>query len=166
MIDDWRQKLRERLAARSPREQRMLLFGGIALAILVGYGAVYEPMRQARARLNERLPVQRAELRLMQVQATEIERLRSRSGGPARGSLEQRIKSAAAGMNLGEAFTGFNVLSPDQVELATQALPTATWMALLAELERQGASVVRCRITPAGQTGLASLEMTVTGGRR
>ncbi len=133
--------------------------------LLVAYGAVYEPLRLARTRLAERLPAQRAELRLMRVQVTEIERLRTRLG-TARGGLEQRVKSSAAAFNLGEAFTQFNALAPDQIQLATRPLPTADWTAWLADLERQGVTVSRCRITPGGQAGLATLEMTVTGGRR
>ena len=166
MLNEWMQKLRGQLAARTAREQRALVLGGMALLALVGYGGVYEPLSQARASLKERLPAQRAELRLMRAQVAEIERLRTQTGALAKGSLEQRIKSSAAAFNLGEAFTQFNTLTQDQIQLATHPLPTASWTALLAELERQGVSVVRCRITPAGQAGLASLEMTVTGGRR
>lgn len=166
MASEWIERLRGQLASRTARERKVLAAGGVVLLVLVGYGAVYEPLGSARAKLAARLPVQRAELRLMRVQAEEVERLRSHLGAAAKGSLEQRVKSAAAAYNLGEAFTQFDVLTQDQVQLTTQPLPTATWTAWLDNLERQGVSVSRCRITPGSERGLASLEMTVTGGRR
>ncbi len=166
MFNEWIERLRGQLAGRSVRERQVLAVGGVVLAVLLGYGAVYEPLRQARAKLAERLPAQRAELRLMRIQVAEIERLRTHMGAAAKGSLEQRIKASAAAFNLGEAFTQFTALTPDQVQLATQPLPTGNWVDWLADLERQGVSVARCRIDTGDQVGLASLELTLTGGRR
>lgn len=166
MGNEWFERLRSQLANRTPRERKVLLAGGVILLVLLVYGALFEPLRQARAKLLERLPAQRAELRLMRVQVAEIERLRSQAGSVAKGSLEQRVRSSAAIFNLGEAFTQFNLLTQDQIQLATHPLPTASWSAWLADLERQGVSVTRCRITPDPQASLASLEMTLTGGRR
>jgi general secretion pathway protein M len=166
MLNEWIGRLRAQLAGRTARERRVLAVGGVILLALVGYGGVYEPLNQARLKLADRLPVQRAELRLMRVQAEEIERLRTHMGAAGKGSLEQRIKSSAAAFNLGEAFTRFTALTPDQVHLATQPLPTGGWIEWLADLERQGVSVARCQITASDQIGLASLELTLTGGRR
>lgn len=166
MVNEWIERLRGQLAVRTPRERQVLAVGGLALLVLLGYGVVYEPLRQARMKLSERLPVQRAELRLMRVQVAEIERLRTHMGAAGKGSMEQRIKSSAAAFNLGEAFTHFTALSQDQIQLSTQPLPTGSWIDWLADLERQGVSVVRCRITASDQIGLASLELTLTGGRR
>jgi general secretion pathway protein M len=166
MLNEWIERLRAQLAVRSARERLVLAVGGLVLLVLLGYGAVYEPMRQARIKLAERLPTQRAELRLMRVQAAEIERLRTHMGAAGKGSLEQRIKSSAAAFNLGEAFTHFTALTPEQIQLSTQPLPTGSWIDWLADLERQGVSVVRCRITASDQIGLASLDLTLTGGRR
>jgi type II secretory pathway component PulM len=166
MENEWIQRLRAQLAGRSARERLVLAVGGGALLILIGYGGVYEPLRQARMKLIEHLPTQRAELRLMRVQATEIERLRTHMGATGKGNLEQRIKSSAAAFNLGEAFTRFTTLTADQIQLVTQPLPTSSWSDWLADLERQGVSVVRCRITASDQIGLASLELTLTGSQR
>jgi general secretion pathway protein M len=166
MANEWIGRLRGHWAARAPREQRVLAAGGFLLLILVGYGGVYEPLRQARAKLAERLPALRAELRLMRVQAMEIERLRTHMGAAAKGTLEQRIKSSAAAFNLGEAFTQFTALSQDQIQVVTHPLPTGTWVDWLADLGRQGVTVARCRIDAAEQTGMARLELTLTGGRR
>jgi general secretion pathway protein M len=166
MLNEWIKRLRGQLAARSERERRVLAVGGVVLALLLAYGAVYEPLRQARAKLLERLPAQRAALRLMQVQVAEIERLRTHMGAAATGTLEQRIKASAAAFGLGEAFTQFTPLTQEQVQIVTQPLPTGSWSAWLEDLERQGVAVVRCRITPDGQNGVASLELTLTGGRR
>ncbi len=166
MVNEWIERIRGQLALRSPRERRVLIVGGLALLVLLGYGGIYEPVRQARMKLAERLPTQRAELRLMRVQAVEIERLRTHVGAAGKGTLEQRIKSSAAAYNLGEAFSRFTALTPEQIQVVTQPLPTGSWIDWLADLERKGVSVVRCRISASDQMGLASLELTLTGGQR
>ena len=166
MFNEWIARLRAQLASRSARERRVLMAGGLVLLVLLGYGAVYDPLRQARLKLVERLPEQRAQLRLMRVQVAEIERLRTHMGAAAKGTLEQRIKASAAAFGLGEAFSQFTALTADQVQIATQPLPTQTWSDWLAELERQGVGVTRCRINPSEQQGLASLELTLSGRGR
>lgn len=166
MLNEWIQRLRAQLAGRTARERQVLAVGGAILLLLVVYGGLYEPVQQARIKLAERLPTQRADLRLMRVQAAEIERLRSHIGAAGKGSLEQRIKASAAAFNLGESFTRFTALTPDQIQLSTHPLATASWTDWLADLERQGVSVVRCRINASEQIGLASLDLTLTGGRR
>jgi general secretion pathway protein M len=166
MINEWIEHARGHLAGRSARERRVLAAGGIVLLILVGWGLVYQPMEQSRAKLVQRLPKLRAELRLMRVQAAEIERLRTHPGDTAGGTLEQRIKASAAAFGMAEGFTRFTPLTEDQVELATRPLPTGTWIDWLADLGRRGITVARCRISGGEQGGLASLELTLSGGRR
>jgi type II secretory pathway component PulM len=163
---EWIERARGYLAGRSARERLFMRTGALILLVLVGYGLVYEPMRQARAKLAARLPTQRAELRLVQVQAAEIERLRSQMGDTGKGGLERRVKSSAAALGLGEAITQFTPITDDRIELATQPLPTGTWIDWLADLERQGITVARCRITAGEQIGLAAVELTLTAGRR
>lgn len=158
-------RLRAYLAARSPREQMFLLAGGALLVLLLAWGLLYEPQRAAREKLADRLPAERAELRLMRAQAEEIERLRKR-GGDASGGLEQRVKASAATLGVAESLVRFVPLGGERIELATGPLPTDTWIEWLADLERRGVVVLRCRITAAESAGLASLEMTVGGGRR
>jgi type II secretory pathway component PulM len=166
MANEWSARARAWLAGRSARERTTLAVGGLALLVLLGYGAVYEPVRQARAKLAERLPTQRAELRLMRVQAAEIERLRKRMGEAGKGTLEQRVKASAAAFGLVGNFTQFTPMPGEQVQLATQPLATATWSDWLSDLERQGITVLRCRISASGQPGLSSLELTLKGGQR
>jgi len=143
-----------------------LLAGGLILLALFGYGLLYVPQNEARTKLAKRLPAERAELRLMRVQAAEIERLRTRMGNSGKGGLEQRVKSSAATFGLGGSFAQFVALSNDQVQLSTQPLPTNTWTDWLADLERQGVMVVRCQITASEQPGLARLDLSLTGGQR
>jgi len=166
MANEWSERMRGYLAARSARERLSLAVGGLILLVLLGYGLVYEPLRQARVKLAERLPSQRAELRLMRVQAVEIERLRTQAGLAGKNSLEQRIKASAAAFGLVGNFTQFTPLAGEQIQLATQPLATSTWSDWLIDLERQGITVVRCRISASGQPGLSSLELTLKGGQR
>jgi general secretion pathway protein M len=160
------ERIRGYLAGRSARERMILLAGGVILLVLLGYGLVYEPQNAARSKLAEGLPAQRAALRLMRVQAAEIQRLRTRIGDSGRGGLEQRVKASAATFGLGGRFAQFVALSNDQIQLSTEALPTNAWIDWLADLERQGVVVVRCRITASEQAGSAKLELTLTGGQQ
>jgi general secretion pathway protein M len=166
MANELHERIRRYLSGRSPRERAFLLAGGLALLVLLAYGLLYEPQNEARAKLAERLPAERAELRLMRVQAAEIQRLRTRMGDTGKGGLEQRVKASAAALGLGESFAQFVTAANDQIQISTQPLPTDTWIGWLAELERQGVMVVRCRITAAEQSGLATLELTLTGGQQ
>lgn len=166
MVNETLEHLRGYLAQRSPRERQTLALGGVILLVLVGYGLIYQPLREARNKLAERLPLQRAELRLMRAQAEEVERLRKQIGGAGTGTLEQRIKSSAAALGLTGDFTQFIPLSGAQFQIATQPMATATWIGWLGDLERQGIIVARCRITSGAQPGLASLELTLKGGPR
>ena len=166
MPNEWLDRIRGYLTGRSARERTVLLAGGLILLVLFGYGLLYEPQNEARARLAKRLPTERAELRLMRVQAAEIQRLRTRMGDSGKSGLEQRVKSSAAAFGLGGSFPQFVTLADNQIQLSTQPLPTNTWIDWLADLERQGVIVARCHITASEQPGLAKLELTLTGGRR
>jgi general secretion pathway protein M len=166
MSNEWLDRTRGYLAERSPRERMILLAGGIILLVLLGYGLLYKPLDEARAGLVKRLPGERAELRLMRVQAAEIQRLRTHMGDSSKGGLEQQVKASAAALGLGESFTQFVGSANDQIQLSTQPLPTNTWFDWLSDLERRGVTIVRCRITGGEQAGLAKLELTLTGARQ
>jgi|PlaIllAssembly_1097288.scaffolds.fasta_scaffold00044_3 type II secretory pathway component PulM len=166
MANERLDRVRAYLAGRSTRERMFLLGGGLALLVLLGYGLLYEPQNEARGKLAKRLPAERAELRLMRVQAAEIERLRTRMGDSLKAGLEQRVKSSAATFGIAGRFAQFVAVSNDQIQLSTQPLATQTWIDWLADLERQGVVVARCRIDASEQAGLARLELTLTGSQR
>ncbi len=162
MPNEWLARTRGYLAGRSARERMVLYAGGVVLLVLLGYGFLYQPLAAARTKLAKRLPAERAELRLMRVQAGEIQRLRTSADNSGKGGLEQRIKSSAAAFNLGESFTQFVALADNQIQLSTQPIATNTWIDWLADLERHGIIVARCHITASEESGLAKLDLTLT----
>jgi len=164
MQAEWVQRLQARYAQLNARERRVVVWGGIALAILLAYGAVYEPIQQARAKLEQRLPTQRADLRLLRAQVAEIEQLRTRAGKAGEGTLEQRIKASAAAFGVADTIAQFTVLSPDQIQIITRPLPASTWIGWLADLERNGVAIVRYRVKVSDPAGTAGLELTLAGG--
>jgi type II secretory pathway component PulM len=166
MANEGLNRIRGYLSGRSVRERMFLFAGGLILLVLLGYGLLYVPQNEARTKLAKRLPAERAELRLMRVQAAEIQRLRTRMGDSGKAGLEQRVRSSAATFGLGGSIAQFITLANDQVQLSTQPLPTNTWIDWLADLERQGVTIMRCQITASEQAGLARLELTLTGGQR
>ncbi|HNQ04431.1 MAG TPA: type II secretion system protein M [Thiobacillaceae bacterium] len=163
MGSEWMGRIRAWYAGRNARERRVLMLGSAVLLGLLGYDLIYAPLEQARARLLTRLPALRAELRLMQVQTAEIERLRNQMTGPGKGSLEQRIKASAAVFGLGGTFTQFTVLMEDRIQLATQPIPNGTWIEWLSDLQRQGVNVAECQVSLGDQVGPATLKLTLTG---
>jgi len=166
MANEGLDRIRGYLTGRSVRERMFLFAGSLILLVLLGYGLLYVPQNEARTKLAKRLPAERAELRLMRVQAAEIQRLRTRMGDSGKAGLEQRVRSSAATFGLGGSIAQFITLANDQVQLSTQPLPTNTWIDWLADLERQGVTIMRCQITASEQAGLARLELTLTGGQR
>jgi general secretion pathway protein M len=166
VANEWVARVRGFWAERNARERLILSVGSLVLLVLVLYAWVYQPIEQSRAKLAQRLPRLRAELRLMRVQVAEIERLRAHPGESASGTLEQRIKSSAATFGLAEGFTQFTSLDNNRVQLSTQPLPPGTWIDWLSDLGRRGVTVARCRITEGDEPGLAKLELTLTGARQ
>ena len=75
----------------NPREQRMVLFGGIALILMVLYFGVWEPIRAQKENLEKAVMEQRAVRDWMQQAAVEVNALRGRSKGrPGAGGSSDR----------------------------------------------------------------------------
>ena len=168
MMKEYLSRARAFWAARTARERAFLAAGSAVLLIGLGYGLIVDPLIKANARLAASLPKQRAELRLMRAQVTEIERLRSKNPGTARSgsALVHAIESAAAAHGVREAVSNLAALPGDKVRVTTLPMPVSAWLAWFADLERQGVIVVSCRLTTDAKPGLLSVEAMLTGGAR
>ena len=63
----------------APREQRMVLFGGIALVIMAFYFGIWEPVQTQKENLEKAIAEQRAVRDWIQQAAIEVDALRGRS---------------------------------------------------------------------------------------
>ena len=68
----------------APREQRMVLFGGIALVIMALYFGIWEPVQTQKENLEKAIAEQRAVRDWIQQAAIEVNALRGRSGSGSR----------------------------------------------------------------------------------
>lgn len=159
-------RLRQFWLTRSRRERTMI--AAAAGVVLLGglYGLIYAPLETRRGKLAERLPDLRAQHRLLNVQMTEIERLRRQSSGAsqANASLQRRLEASASAQGLRDALKGITELGKDRVQILSGEKPADVWLRWLFELRSQGIRVEACRITLSEKTGLALLEATLHSG--
>lgn len=153
---------------RSERERSLL---GVAAAVMVFgvlYGLVYAPLERAHARLEQRLPVLRAEHRMMTAQVAEIERLLGQGRGVAitEGTLLRTVEASALAHDLRDQIQSLVPLGDDSVRVLTREAPLETWIHWLFELRGRGVNVQSCRIVVAMQPGQASLEAVLGGSGR
>lgn len=66
--------------AREAQERRVLVVGGIVVALMLAWAFVWYPLGQAQARLATRLAVQQQDLAFMQRAGTELASLRNKGG--------------------------------------------------------------------------------------
>jgi type II secretory pathway component PulM len=152
--------------ARTHRERISLMAAAGTLLLALGYALIFDPLLKANAKLAASLPRQRAELQLMRAQVGEIERLRSkaRTASPSGGSLVHTIETAAAAHGAREVIASLVPLAKDRVQVTTRAMPVRAWLAWFADLQRQGVSVVSCRVTADEKPGQVSVEAMLMGG--
>lgn len=164
MSADLQSRLMAFWQARQPREQRMLLLGAGVLALGLVYGALYAPLQRARGELAKELPRQRAELRLMRTQVTEIERLRQAGVPRESAPLQRRLEASALARGLGETVKRITPLGADRVQLAAGERPARVWLDWLGELAGSGIQVQAVRLARGATSGLYTLESTLAAG--
>jgi general secretion pathway protein M len=76
-LDQWAY-LKERFAARSPREKRLIAAGAVVLLAIVFYTALWSPWRQSLERLRREVPAAREQLAWMRAALPRLEALRAR----------------------------------------------------------------------------------------
>lgn len=154
-------------AARSPREQIYLAAGIAVVLVGIAYAAIFDPLFKANGKLAASLPQQRAELRLLRVQVSEIERLQSSrtQAGKSSGGLIHAIESSAAAHGVREAVTNLSPLpGGDRVRVTTGPMAVSAWLAWFADLEQEGIPIISYRGTMMAKPGSISVDATLGGG--
>lgn len=150
--------------ARSPRERGVLAVGAGILSMALAYGLLLDPMLAVRAKLEMRLPMMRAETRLMQAQVAAIERERvtaANPSGPA--SLVGRVGVSAESAGVRAKLREIVPIGDDQVRVDGVAVPVRELVSWLGDLDRQGLRVVHCLMASTDSPGAVTLSMRVQG---
>jgi type II secretory pathway component PulM len=165
-MNEYLARVRAYWSARSIREQAFLAAGGIVVALALGYALLVDPMLKANRKLSAGLPQQRAELRLMRAQVSEIERLRasSRAGAKSGSALVHAVETAAAAHGVRAAVSNMTPLPGDRLRVATGPMGIVGWLAWFADLERQGIAIVAYRAATDAKSGLISIDAVLGGG--
>jgi general secretion pathway protein M len=159
-------KVRDWYAQLQPREQRMVAFGGIALAILVLVGGILLPLQSAVSGANARNETKRADLAWMRANVAEI-RASSNDTIPADSAdppvvLVDRVGRAAG---LTDALRGTQP-SGNGVRVQLEDAPFDTVVSWLATLDQHyGLSIDSITIDRTVKPGLINASITFSQSR-
>lgn len=121
----------------SPRDQRVLMFGSVALFLIAGWLLVWEPMREARDSWRLRLSAAEADHAFMRAIAPQLQTLAAQRGqtamAPDGRSLLARVDATARQSGVGEALLRVEPVSATQVRVSFQG---ASFDALVQWLEQ------------------------------
>jgi general secretion pathway protein M len=158
--------LRRRYAGLQAREQRMVVMGAVAVALLVLVGAVLLPLHTAVSTALKRVETKRADLAWMRVNAPEIQ--------AARGTLIMDsseppvvvVDRVGRETGLGNALRGTQP-SGNGVRVQLEAAPfdaLVTWIASLDQ--RYGLAIDSITIDRADRPGVVNANITFAPPRR
>ncbi|MFL9873916.1 type II secretion system protein GspM [Paraburkholderia megapolitana] len=122
--------------ARNAREKALLTWGGVALAVVIGWSVLWAPAQQGRAHLRDDLPAMQRHLAEMTAQANEAQALSGAAQGvaPTGGALKDALTTSLTEHGL--APTQVQVLGDVvQVQLKNASFPA--WIQWLDDVRKQ-----------------------------
>lgn len=146
------------------REQRIVLFGAIALAIMLFYGLIWDPLSGGVQRLEADTRARSETLAWMEQSSAEVKRLRG-AGGQARQqrggeSLLTLVDRSAREGGLGGALQRVQPEQEGTVRIWLEAAAFDDMMHWLAQLERQnGVAVKSATVESAAASGRVSARL-------
>jgi type II secretory pathway component PulM len=154
--------LRNLWLARSPQERKALGAGG-ALLFLLLYVWLLQAGGAARATLQDSVLSLRSEAAALEQQAVELEQLRSLpSVSTSETGLLPLLQTATANAGLTDLLLRSEALDNDQVSMTFGAIPFATWLRWVDELQAQNIRVASARIEALSTPGLVSVTATLS----
>lgn len=151
-------------AGLAPRERRLLRAGSALALVMLWFGVLFAPLRDARDAWRQRAEAADASLRWMQAAAVE---LGTRPQGPAlvldRRSLLARIDEGARSAGLGTSLLRVEPLANSRVRVQLQAAPFDQLVDWLQPLGAQGVQVEELSIQRSTGVGLVDARITLAG---
>lgn len=156
-------ELRQRFQELEPRERRFLVGGAIALAVIVFFLAVIQPLMQYRERLADEVASQRALVAWMQGAADVLgERRPAAANVDTSGSLLALTDSSARAAGLATAMRRIQQEGDAAVRVRLESASFDTLIRWLGELQnRYGVSVSEMTVDRAEGAGRVDASITL-----
>ncbi len=157
--------LSERLVAEwrnlQPRERGIIVTGTVIAVVLLFYTLAWLPMQRDLERLRVSVPKARAQLALMQVQARQVARLRTRASSTVdTGNLLTRLERSALERGLRESITRMEPDDNDSARLSLDGVNFNTLLSWLADLQQQnGVRAASATITAQPDPGTVNVRL-------
>jgi len=138
----------------SSRERLVLGFGGLVVALIIGYAMLWHPWQQELSRLRQRVTQQKADLAWIQAQASVVKRVAASTTRPkneAQTPLLTIIERTADSARLRDAIRSITPGEGGEVRLQTSEIPFDPWLRWMDTLRQRGVRVVAANITRAGE---------------
>lgn len=146
------------------RERRLLQAGALLTLLMLWFGLLYAPLREARDAWRQRAEAADAALLWMQAAAAELAR---RPAAPAaavdRRSLLARVDEGARSAGLGTSLLRVEPLANGRVRIQLQAAPFDQTMDWLQPLRSQGVRVEELSVQRSSGAGLVDARITLAG---
>jgi general secretion pathway protein M len=148
--------------SRSPRD-RMLIAILAAVVAAVLYLWLAQSAQRARAQLGASLTVLRAQASRLDLDATEVERVRALPVPPAaQTDLRTLIQTRAEAAGLARALIRIDAPDANQVQVVFGAVAFAEWLAWVASLQAERIRLDTGRIEALSTPGLVGVTATFT----
>ncbi len=155
---------RRLLSGRGARE-RVVLALLVCVAVAACYAWFIDTAQRARARLEAGAATLRTQVRVLESQAAEAERLRALA--PVRASrteLRALVQAQAESAGLARALVRVDVLDAGRVQVVFGAVRFSDWLAWVAAMQAQQARVESTRVEAMSAPGLVSVTTTLVRG--
>ena len=151
-------------AGLSPRDQRVLKLGGIALAAILAWLLVWEPLREARDAARLRVAAAVTDLATMRAAAPQLRALDDTAAPAVRDgrSLLALVDATARASGVGEALLRVEPVAGGQVRVYFESASFDALVVWLEELEaRQGVRTGDVSINRAAGVGRVDARMSL-----
>ena len=148
------------------RERKIVLFGAIALIIVLVYLIIWSPLSDAVAQRKKAVHSQQALLHYLHGASVEIQTLKaqgiSTSISPAQTDLLTLVEQSASSQQLSTYLKQVEQPQPNQISLTFDNVPfdnLLRWLEMLSTTH--GVNVIQMNATRLGTPGLANVTMTL-----
>jgi len=163
----WQELQAKHWLSRSAHERRMILIAAVVLLPVIYYFLLWQPARQAVAKLHDKLPVLQAQAAKLKDQASKVDALRHRPQQAAldASALKVSIEESAQRHQLRASINTLEAQEPNGVRITCDAIAYATLLAWLRDLQQeQHIRAESISITALPQSGMVKISATLSNG--